>query len=387
MLKAVIKGLFLVLVILIGIFLIGELTIRYIQYRTKPPSKVRQPDELTHHSFRPNTSDVARTPEWESKYKINSLGLRDREYSREKPTNTFRILMVGDSYIEGQGVQSEETVSKVLEKSLSEKIKDKKVEVLNAGFLSYSPLLEYMFLKHHGLQFQPDLVILNFDQSDIIDDYIYEAELIKDQSGLPIGFSKPQVRASDYVEKDKLLPFVPLVIKKFLHQNSAFYLFLANSTRAKKPIFYPEIGETQVTPGNPGKDKLITTRDKVEDYEGLWSLSKRNLKWLVELLNENDVKLLVNVYPYAHQVSATEWSEGRKAWFLEPKTYIHDRDFQTLASFAHLEKVPFHSMASDFRSEQNHPLFFKVDGHWTKLGHQVAARSLEKYLLDSGMVK
>lgn len=387
MLKAVIRGLFLVFTVLTVTFLIGELSIRYIQNRTKPPSKVRQRDALTHHSFQPNTHDVARSPESESRYDINSVGLRDREYSLDKPQNSFRVLMVGDSYIEGQGVRVEETVSKILERSLGEKVKDKKIEVINAGILSYSPLLEYLYLKHRGLKLNPDLVILNFDESDIIDDLIYESELIKDSQGLPAGFPKPVILPENFYEGKQFLPFVPTLVKKFLHQNSALYLVIANSVKTKKLLIYPEIGKIEIIPGNPLKDKLITTRDKVENYEALWAITKRNLKWIVELLNENKVRLLLNIYPYAHQVSATEWSEGRKAWSLEPKIYTHDRDFQTLESFASLEKVPFHSMVPDFRSEQNHPLFFKVDGHWTKLGHQVAARSLEKYLLDSGMIK
>ena len=52
-------------------------------------------------------------PNWEAttenrKLKINSRGLRDREYSLQKPPGTKRILVLGDSYVWGYGVSNEE---------------------------------------------------------------------------------------------------------------------------------------------------------------------------------------------------------------------------------------------------------------------------------------
>ncbi|MEK7251480.1 MAG: hypothetical protein AAB209_13775, partial [Bacteroidota bacterium] len=67
-------------------------------------------------------------------------------------------------------VFSNETFSKRLEEKLQSQQGAMKFEVINAGVGSYSPLLEYLYLKHYELQFNPDLVILNFDLSDVYDD-------------------------------------------------------------------------------------------------------------------------------------------------------------------------------------------------------------------------
>jgi hypothetical protein len=56
--------------------------------------------------------------EYRTEVVINRLGLRDVERGYETAPGTFRILALGDSYIEGYSVALEETVTQVLEKSL-----------------------------------------------------------------------------------------------------------------------------------------------------------------------------------------------------------------------------------------------------------------------------
>ncbi|MEK7251148.1 MAG: SGNH/GDSL hydrolase family protein, partial [Bacteroidota bacterium] len=120
-------------------------------------------DNILHHKFKPYSTGRLKASELDTDYNINSLGLRDKEYSVQKPPSTFRILMLGDSFTEGDGVFSNETFSKRLEEKLQSQQGGMKFEVINAGVGSYSSLLEYLYVKNYGLQLNPDLVILNFD--------------------------------------------------------------------------------------------------------------------------------------------------------------------------------------------------------------------------------
>ena len=213
--KKIMIGISLLVVGVLISFGILEVFLRYIQARRHPPSAVRQQDTQVHHSLKPNTFATASDFDWKTTYKINSLGMRDSEHSENKEENTFRILMLGDSFTEGQGVGMEKAFPALLEKALKEKIKTKNIEILNAGTFSYSPLLEYLYLKDRGLKLNPDLVIVNFDESDISDDLNYESQSIKDADGLPTSF--PKIEFKDEGEpKDKLLPFLPKELKKFL---------------------------------------------------------------------------------------------------------------------------------------------------------------------------
>jgi lysophospholipase L1-like esterase len=101
--------------------------------------------------------------------KINSYGFRDYEYSMEKPPNTFRIVVLGDSITFGEGVELNETYSKVLEKLLNEKNGGKiKYEVLNFGVGSYNAAEKVEVLATVAINFTPDLIIFQYLGDDII---------------------------------------------------------------------------------------------------------------------------------------------------------------------------------------------------------------------------
>lgn len=51
--------------------------------------------------------------------RINSRGFRDYEYTIEKPQNTYRIIVLGDSFTFGLGVELNETYPKLLEESIN----------------------------------------------------------------------------------------------------------------------------------------------------------------------------------------------------------------------------------------------------------------------------
>ncbi|MBI1791539.1 MAG: SGNH/GDSL hydrolase family protein [Acidobacteria bacterium] len=99
---------------------------------------------------------------------INSQGLRDHEYSHAKPSDVFRILMLGDSTALGWGVPLEQTVAKILERELNRTGAPgyRRVEVLNAGVGNYGTVQEVAHYRTYGRAFHPDLVILEYFIND-----------------------------------------------------------------------------------------------------------------------------------------------------------------------------------------------------------------------------
>ncbi len=106
----------------------------------------------------PNRSATYRA-EGYSRYKINSLGMRDIERTIAKPPNTFRIAVLGCSMTEGKQVSIEETYCSLLERQLNKDGGAVKYEVLNFAVSAYTLGQEYLRLKYFALQFKPDLVV------------------------------------------------------------------------------------------------------------------------------------------------------------------------------------------------------------------------------------
>ena len=96
--------------------------------------------------------------------KTNSFGLRDYEYSLEKPDNLKRIIFLGDSMTFGWGVHLEKLYSKQVERMLN--AKEKKIEVINMGIGNYNSIMEVELFKRKGLILDPDMVVLMYFVND-----------------------------------------------------------------------------------------------------------------------------------------------------------------------------------------------------------------------------
>jgi len=101
---------------------------------------------------------------------INSLGLRDsREYDLAKKTNTFRILVLGDSVTFGHGSVYEHTYPFLLEQRLRAWRPDIDWQVWNAAVPGYNTSQELAQLLDDGPRFDPDLVVIGFYDNDVLD--------------------------------------------------------------------------------------------------------------------------------------------------------------------------------------------------------------------------
>lgn len=93
-------------------------------------------------------------------YLHNSEGFRDYEHNLEKPNQTVRILVLGDSFTYGQGVKDNaEIYTSLLEKMLNEQQGGLRYEIINFGLPGADELMKISLLKEKGLKYKPHIVI------------------------------------------------------------------------------------------------------------------------------------------------------------------------------------------------------------------------------------
>ncbi len=87
----------------------------------------------------------------------NSRGWRNlREFAFEKPANTRRIVLLGDSFTFGEDEEDEHIWPALLQESL------RNWEVINLGVHGYGTDQELLVLEDEGVRYRPDIVILAF---------------------------------------------------------------------------------------------------------------------------------------------------------------------------------------------------------------------------------
>lgn len=122
--------------------------------------KQRSADPLIGHEHRPHARSFLMGVE----VVTNAEGHRDRDVPVERQPGVPRILMIGDSFIEGWGVRAEETISKRLE-GLFEGA-GRRVEVMNTGVGNYNTTMEVEAFLTRDAKYSPDVVVLNYVVND-----------------------------------------------------------------------------------------------------------------------------------------------------------------------------------------------------------------------------
>jgi lysophospholipase L1-like esterase len=118
------------------------------------------PDPLIGHDHRPNRHAFLMGVQFDT----NSKGLRDREFSYEKPPGKLRIMMLGDSFTVGWGAKFDETFAKRIERMYADR--GIQAEAINTGVGNYNTIQEVEYYLTEGYKYNPDIVVLNFTFND-----------------------------------------------------------------------------------------------------------------------------------------------------------------------------------------------------------------------------
>jgi hypothetical protein len=99
----------------------------------------------------------------------NHLGMRDREYEKVKPPNTYRIVLLGASNDMGFGVKDEQTYENVVEDALNRQLPDSRYsryEIMNLSVAAHSVLQRLLRFEMDGFGLQPDAAMFSVSAAD-----------------------------------------------------------------------------------------------------------------------------------------------------------------------------------------------------------------------------
>src|SRR5262245_17232586 len=301
----------------------------------------------------------------------NSFGMRDREHAVEKAADVYRILVLGDSFMEAFQVRFEESFPHQLERVLSVS-SSRKVEVINASVSGWGTDDELTYLMRYGRSFRPDLILvamtLHNDVSDNLDQEFHTF------SGGQL-FEKPR----------KEIPFpdyAVLKVKTYLashsHLTQLFHKFwrkdhvdrAAASLRSHVADLIHQSPSEKVAMG--------------------WLMTERLLEKTNSVATGNGAKMAVFMLPLFIQMSDERLAQFLQAQGLTREHINIDQPQQIMKRWGRQAGVPVIDLLPEFRGwvkERGDTLFLENDGHWTADGHRLAARIVSKQLMEYRLVE
>ena len=372
-----------ILMLLSGfIFLtLAEFFFRLDNYRNRniETRACRRQSQRFHHELVPGTVCRSKYPEWDVEFRVNDLGFRDEDMTIKKPAGVYRVLLVGDSFTEGESVAEPKTAANLAEKELTIET-GRKTEVANMGVMSYAPTLYYREIKDKGLPLNPDLVVINVDMSDFQNDYAYAKDMDEDGNFRNILFQ--QQMGQPHVA----LPAVDSKIKFWLRSNSALYSVVADRIKqlVRKMKNLPE--PTVFLANDLNSDPHYITRSEENAFNPeAWKEISANLIKIKDLLKQEKIPLIVTIYPYGHQAGENEWGKGRVRNGFESGRIYPSTAAELLVEFGSKNGIKVVNLVPDFeKADQTGTgfLYYPQDGHFTEKGHRVMADKLKEIIND-----
>ena len=254
---------------------------------------------------------------------INSKKLRDNEFEYNK-SEKKRILVLGDSFAWGFGVEEEERFSEIIEGEIDN------LEIINSAIAGYSSDQQLLYFTREGYKYHPDLVMMLFYENDFLGnsvDNIY-------------WYNKPNfvIKEDSLVLRNVPVPEQSIYqkLRKFLSGKSYFISFILKRISV-------------INVKSFSNEKMDTDNSLV--------LTEKIITQLNQLCIAGNSRLLLVSIPM----------DGEKGKFLS----------QTASKYSieYLNLTPYFEKENGFIIED--------DGHWNQKGHSIAADAISEWIIQN----
>ena len=371
-------------------------------------------------AHKPNYVDKREDIDFTYTIRTNSRSIRYREIPAKKAAGEFRVVVLGDSFTEGVGVEAEQTWPALIEKSFGDTNYGKNTLFINCGLIGAGPAQYTRILQRIGLEYNPDLVLLVLFANDVADTImISEQNLLTsegwfiDRSVYPkrkgvkafLYFLIPRVYTLFETATMNLQNHIKARGSKDIVRNLTSYARRQGITESRIEEWQKRLPPEWVLAVNEGHmepyklahgllcpDIWLEALDlSTPASEKNWQIAESILSRIHRLCREQNVPLAVAYAPVAYQYDPTYVSplmrvgvQIRKEWLVEGSEFQ-----KRIGQWTVREGLPFLDMTPAFRKEaalRPGVLQFKTDTHWTPEGHQVAADLIEAWLLENHLV-
>lgn len=369
--------------------------------RFLPPPYPAQPDApfyICHDTLgwsgRPNFAGPIAGIGFEQTATFNALGMHDTDHQLPKPPETFRLLILGDSFVQAVQVSEAETTHQVLEDYLNihQPGTSPHVEVISAGVINWGTNQELLYYRQQGRHFAPDLtLLLVYIGNDLLDNLPGNLLTID-------GFNcyAPYFARCDGALTPDPLTYAPGISSLqgdcgpfrrglvngmgALYQSSRLY-------RQLEPLLimrYPRQQFGRIYPS--AFSALYLPNDEAELAEA-WAITLATIAQLRTEVEVDGGKFAVALISPGVVLRLRQMPPAERDLFLAENPSFAavqaDKPNVRLAEFFEQEGIVYTDLSDPLAAA---PLYFVEDGHWTVEGNRVAGETLARWLIANNLI-
>ncbi len=333
--------------------------------------------------------------------------MHDTEHQLEKPPDTFRILMLGDSFLQASQVNEAETSHQVLEDLLNEGQTPQPFEVISTGVQAWGTGQQLTYYRNEGQFYEPDLVLLMFYLgNDIYDNLPVNALTTDNINCYATYFTRCKNQQLDtnlwyYAPGlDPVMGQCPFfykglttAINKLYYASRSFQQvdsFLANR---QADFFHRELPVLQlyVPVENQTFRKLYPEENATIRYG--WQLTLDLVQQLAKEVEANGSRFAVVLIDPADIINAAAMSPDEREISYQNLPYLREatlenplNEFSKALAGQDIRILNLQPVFIKGAEQGEAPLFFPHDEHWTVAGNRRAGETIYHWLIKNSLV-
>jgi 5-carboxymethyl-2-hydroxymuconate isomerase len=299
----------------------------------------------TAFTFAPGLDYRHISAEYDVEFRTNSLGFRSPEVA---PKHGLRVLLLGDSYACGYGVEQAQTFAGILRDRLH-------VDLVNAGIGGFEIIHQVQYYRSRGQQLQPDLVVYAlYLNNDLTNNRLWE---ITADGGLRRRDGKPAL-------EEQGTPKILCLLKRCVPLRRWFHAVWPRAPRNSLAL--------------PGRDYLALCDEPLgPDARQNYTEAEELLRQLHDAVTAGGAEFLVLGIPLRAVVDEPSPQAYRAGNAAEACDLLRPvRKIEAFLRQAGIEEVSLTDDLCADRQRLQTPLYFSGDGHLNAAGHRAVAEHL-----------
>jgi lysophospholipase L1-like esterase len=299
--------------------------------------------------------------------RINRFGWRDRDWTSAKPAGSYRIAVLGDSFVEAFQVEADSTFVTLTQADLSAQVRHP-VELMNFGRSGVTQTEQLLILSKDVLQFAPDMVLLFFFPGNDITDVERRTTTDRQRpfflpSGNELVLDTSFASTAEYALRSRI---------DVLKRHSALVSLLSER--------YLALRLSRSASKERGLDEYLRLCTKHPDpmYLENYALNKRLMLAMNNLLAPRGIRFVVVVLPLPAYMPAM--NRRFLAFDSTFDQYCFERDLSALAAGTGMGFLGLETAFAKEYANRPAPLNWHNMGHWTYAGHRLVATKLASWL-------